>query len=141
MAVPDIFLTAELDEATGQHSCRAAGSEVSEAPCRFGCCGHAAHELEPVAKLLVLHLCRKLCRSLSRKILDPTMVATKAADKVFSSTDFCNSPELVVSSFPQPPGGDPKRCRRFALPALSPPIGTMNPPLTPPRRGTVMTRT
>src|SRR5439155_23891415 len=39
--------------------------------------------LEPVAKVLVLHLCRKLCRSLSRGMPDPTKVATKAADKVF----------------------------------------------------------
>ena len=43
--------------------------------------------LEPVAKVPVLHLCRKLCRSLGRKMPDPT----KAHDKVFSSADFCNS--------------------------------------------------
>jgi len=49
------------------------------------------NEPEPVAKVLVLHLCRKLCRSLSRKMPDPTKVATKAADKVFSSADFSNS--------------------------------------------------
>src|SRR5439155_15598069 len=54
-----------------------------------------ARWLEPVAKVLVLHLCRKLCRSLSRTMPDPTKVATKAADKVFSSTDFCNSLPLA----------------------------------------------
>src|SRR5438094_9474999 len=47
-------------------------------------------KLEPVAKVMVLHLCRKLCRGLSRKMPDPTKVATKAADKVLSSADFCN---------------------------------------------------
>ena len=47
--------------------------------------------MEPVAKVLVLHLCRKLCRSLSRKMPDPTKVATKAADKVFSSDDFAKA--------------------------------------------------
>src|SRR5205823_4739893 len=50
---------------------------------------------EPQRIKLVLHLCRKLCRSLSRKMPDPTKVATKAADKVFSSADFCN--RLLVS--------------------------------------------
>src|SRR5439155_12258696 len=54
-------------------------------------------QLEPVAKVLVLHLCRKLCRSLSRKMPDPTKVATKAADTVFSSADFCNILRLAAS--------------------------------------------
>src|SRR5437773_3608362 len=53
-------------------------------------------KLEPVAKVLVLHLCRKLCRSLSRKIPDPTKAATKVAEKVFSSADFCNSLECAI---------------------------------------------
>src|SRR5437762_4151884 len=55
----------------------------------------ASCQEEPVAK--VLHLCRKLCRSLSRKMPDPTKVATKAADTVFSSADFCNILWLAAS--------------------------------------------
>src|SRR6266700_1147932 len=55
----------------------------------------ALDRLEPVAKVLVLHICRKLCRSLGRKMHDPTKAATKAADKVFSSADFCNSPAAL----------------------------------------------
>src|SRR2546430_13277635 len=51
----------------------------------------ASCQEEPVAKVLVLHLCRKLCRSLGRKMPDPTKVAIKAADKVFNSADFRNS--------------------------------------------------
>jgi len=42
---------------------------------------------EPVAKVLALHLGRKLCRSPGRKMPDPK----KVADKVFGSDDFCNS--------------------------------------------------
>src|SRR5439155_25838031 len=45
-----------------------------------------------------LHLCRNLCRSLSRKMPDPTNVATKAADKVFSSADFCNRLYLIINA-------------------------------------------
>src|SRR5947207_2603680 len=41
--------------------------------------------------MLALYLGRKLCRSLGRKMPDPTKIATKAADKVFSSADSCNS--------------------------------------------------
>src|SRR5438045_4240921 len=40
--------------------------------------------LEPVAKVLILHLRRKLCRCLGRRMPDPTKVATMAGYNVFS---------------------------------------------------------
>src|SRR5436305_6899045 len=55
---------------------------------------------EPVAKVLLLQLCRKLCRSLSRKTPDPTKVATKAADKVFSCADFFLQQPLAGANTP-----------------------------------------
>src|SRR5947199_301764 len=48
-------------------------------------------ELEPVAKVLVFHLCRKLRRSLSRKTPDPTNGCDKGRRQSFSSAYFCNS--------------------------------------------------
>src|SRR5207249_8300720 len=83
MAQPDCAACHQPDHgpAAGRHrnsisAQRAHGFEIGPPPGR-------SDALEAVAKLLVLHLCRKLCRSLSRKMPDPTKIATKAADKVF----------------------------------------------------------
>src|SRR5207247_9716824 len=53
------------------------------------------NKLDHVVISLILHLCLKLYRIISRKMRDPTNVATKAADKVFSSADFCNRLYLI----------------------------------------------